>query len=47
MEECHSSSDFNQKDIVFSVQVVSGDANLTFALSHNSILIISLSFTVR
>jgi len=37
----------NQKNIVFSVQVVSGNANLTFALLHNSLLIIYLLFTVR
>ena len=36
MEERHSSSDFNQKNIVFSVQEFSGDANLTFALFYLS-----------
>ena len=37
----------NQKNIVFSVQVVSGNANLTFALNPISLLIIYLLFTVR
>ena len=37
----------NHKNIVFSVQVVSGNANLTFALIPISLLIIYLLFTVR
>ena len=37
----------NQKNIVFSVQVFSGNANLTFALIPISLLIMYLLFTVR
>lgn len=37
----------NQKNIVFSIQVVSGNANLTFARFPISLLIMYLLFTVR
>ena len=37
----------NQKNIVFPVQVISGNANLTFAFIPISLLIMYLLFTVR
>ena len=37
----------NQKKIVFSIQVVSGDTNLTFSFLPNSLLIIYLLFNIR
>ena len=37
----------NQKNIVFSAQVVSGNVNFTFSLIPLSLLIIYLLFTVR
>ena len=37
----------NQKNIVFSVQAVSGDANLTIVLFPISLSLMYLLFTVR